>query len=210
MKIYFARHGESQANLLHVISNRSLPHGLTHQGRKQAEGLVAYLKQSTINRIYSSPVPRAVETSYIVAKSLGLTYEIVDALREVDCGILEGRSDKAAWQQWQELHDAWLIEKKWSFCMEGGESFHQVCQRFIPFIQELVNKYASTADGILCISHGGIYRLMLPLVIKNLDETLMSRYGFGYTSCLVAEVQIHGLVCVAWNGEPINVESTFD
>ena len=204
MKIYIARHGESQANLLHVISNRSLPHGLTNRGREQAEALADNLKEATITHIFSSPVPRAVETSAIVAKSLGLTYEVVDALREVDCGVLEGKSDQIAWQQWQELHEAWVIEKKWVVCMEGGENFYQVCQRFIPFIQELVNKYATTAVGILCISHGGIYRLMLPLIMKNIDETLISRYGFGYTSCVVADVQTHGLTCVAWNGQPID------
>ena len=115
MKIYFARHGESQANLLHMISNRSLPHGLTHLGHEQAEALADHLKEATITHIFSSPVPRAVETSAIVAKSLGLTYEVVDALREVDCGVLEGRSDQIAWQQWQELHHAWLIEKSGLF-----------------------------------------------------------------------------------------------
>jgi len=123
---------------------------------------------------------------------------------EVDCGVLEGKSDQAAWQQWQDLHHAWLIENKWAFCMEGGENFYQVCQRFIPFIQELINMYATTAGGILCISHGSIYRLMLPLIIKNIDEKLISKYGFGYTSCIVAEVQAQGLSCVAWNGQPID------
>ena len=175
MKIYFARHGESQANLLQVISNRSLPHGLTNKGREQAAALANCLKEATITRIFSSPVPRAEETSAIVAKSLGLAYEVVDALREVDCGVLEGKSDQAAWQQWQELQHAWLIEKKWAFCMEGGENFYQVYQRFIPFIQELINMYATTAGGILCISHGSIYRLMLPLIINNIDERLISR-----------------------------------
>jgi len=33
MKLYFARHGESEANTLGVISNRGLKHGLTDTGR---------------------------------------------------------------------------------------------------------------------------------------------------------------------------------
>ncbi len=37
MRIYLIRHGESQANLLHEISNRGLRHGLTPKGREQAE-----------------------------------------------------------------------------------------------------------------------------------------------------------------------------
>ena len=41
MRIYFARHGESEANLLHVFSNRGVKHGLTARGRAQAETLAA-------------------------------------------------------------------------------------------------------------------------------------------------------------------------
>ena len=37
MRILFARHGESQANRLHEISNRGLRHGLTKAGRWQAQ-----------------------------------------------------------------------------------------------------------------------------------------------------------------------------
>ena len=92
MRIYFARHGESQANLLHEISNRGLRHGLTRKGREQAEGLARRLQGIPIATIYSSPVLRAIETSVILAHRLDVDYEVTEALREYDCGILEGRS----------------------------------------------------------------------------------------------------------------------
>jgi len=91
MRIYFARHGESQANLLHEISNRGLRHGLTRKGREQAVALAQRLQHRPIAHIYSSPVLRAIETSVILANRLEVDYEITDALREYDCGILEGR-----------------------------------------------------------------------------------------------------------------------
>ena len=47
----------------------------------------------------SSPVLRAIEASVIVANRLDVEYEFVDALREFDCGILEGRIDEAACQR---------------------------------------------------------------------------------------------------------------
>jgi broad specificity phosphatase PhoE len=203
MKIYFVRHGESQANLLHTISNRGLPHTLTQKGRNQAEVLANQLRGTKITHIYSSPVLRAIETSAIVAQRLELSYVVVDALREYDCGVLEGRSDEAAWRQWQDLHGAWVIQKKWDECIEGGENFHEVHQRFVPFIHQLVSHYASTTDEILCVSHGGIYSVMLPIVVKNVNQTLITKYGLGYTSCVVAEFQAEGLICVAWNGHAI-------
>jgi broad specificity phosphatase PhoE len=36
MKLYVTRHGESEANILHIISNRDLPHPLTKKGSLQA------------------------------------------------------------------------------------------------------------------------------------------------------------------------------
>jgi broad specificity phosphatase PhoE len=98
MRIYFTRHGESQANLLHEISNRGLRYGLTRKGREQAVTLAHRLQDSPITHIFSSPVLRAVETSVILANRLDLDFEVVEALREYDCGILEGRSDEAGWQ----------------------------------------------------------------------------------------------------------------
>jgi broad specificity phosphatase PhoE len=207
MRIYFARHGESQANLSHTISNRGLPHRLTKKGREQAEALANQLNGVHITHIFTSPVPRAVETSAIVAQRLELTYTVVDALREYDCGILEGRSDEAAWQKWQELHDLWVFQNKWDRRIDGSESFLEVQQRFIPFIQGLVSQFASTTAQILCISHGGIYSVMLPLVVKNLDQALITKYGFGYTSYVVVECLPEGLSCVEWNGVPVEIPS---
>jgi len=118
MKIHFARQGESQANLLHEISNRGLRHGLTPRGRAQAVALAQNLHPLSIGHIYSSPVLRALETSIILSTHLELDYEVVDALREYDCGLAEGRSDEKGWQMWRELFDAWTIHKRWERCIE--------------------------------------------------------------------------------------------
>lgn len=48
MRLIFARHGESQANVERIISNRALPHGLTAKGRAQAETLALRLDVCTI------------------------------------------------------------------------------------------------------------------------------------------------------------------
>jgi broad specificity phosphatase PhoE len=205
MRIYFARHGESQANLLHEISNRGLRHGLTRVGREQAVALAGQLGDQCITHIYSSPLLRAIETTIILAERLELDYEVVDALREYDCGIAEGRSDAGAWRLWQELFDAWLVDGRWEQRSEGGESFYDIRERFVPFIKELVNRYGNTEAGILCVSHGAVYCAMLPQVLKNLDNRQIVDHGFGHTSCLVAEWRPAGLYCVEWNGHAIEV-----
>ena len=204
MRIHFARHGESQANLLHEISNRGLRHGLTRNGREQALSLAAQLEGDPIARIYSSPVLRAIETSVILANRLGVEYEVTDALREYDCGILEGRSDEAAWQGWRELHDAWTVHGRWEQRSEGGESFYDIRARFEPFIHGLAERHAGTDVEFVCVSHGGIYSVMLPIVLKNVNRDMIAQHGgFGYTSCVVAELRPDGLLCVEWDGERV-------
>ena len=200
MRIYFTRHGESQANVLHQISNRGLVHPLTPKGREQAVALADKLRDRAITRIYSSPVLRAIETSIIVADRLNLEYEVMDALREYDCGIAEGRSDAAAWQMWQELFNDWVVHKRWERRIEGGESFYDIRNRFVPFIEHLVTQYGDTDASLLCVAHGGVYWMMLPLVLPNVDNDLMEKHGFPNTTCIVSELGPDGLRCIEWDG----------
>ena len=203
MKIYFARHGESQANILHEISNRGLRHPLTTRGREQAAVLAGRLQGLPILRIYCSPLLRALETAMMLATRLSLDYEVVDALREFDCGIAEGRSDAGAWKHWQGAVDAWILRRNYEHRIDGGESFHDIQNRFVPFIERLVREYGSTSAHILCVGHGGLYWLMLPLVIRNVSYDLFTQYGIEFTSCFVADYHSEGLYCVEWNGRPV-------
>jgi broad specificity phosphatase PhoE len=126
-------------------------------------------------------------------------------LREYDCGILEGRSDEAGWQLWQELFDAWVKHKQWERRIEGGESFYEVQDRFVSFIDNLIQQYQHTGANLLCVGHGGLYWMMLPLVLKNVDtEYISKRHGFDYGTLIVSEWSPEGLVCTEWNGVGIN------
>ena len=205
MRVYFARHGESQANTAHEISNRGLKHPLTQAGREQASLLAHKLQGQSITHIYSSPVLRAIETSVVVAHHLGVEYEVNEALREYDVGHLEGRADKEAWKLWQGLFDDWAKGQRWEQRIEGGESFYDVKNRFVPFIEGLIQQYQRTEAHLLCIAHGGLYWMMLPLVLRNIDtDFLYKQQGFPYTAIIVSELTPAGLVCVEWNGTKIS------
>ncbi len=203
MKIFFARHGESQANLLHIISNRRIAHGLTDVGRKQAARLAEKLQKQSIIYIYSSPVLRAVQTARIISNRLGLTFEEADGLREFDCGVAEGRSDAQAWQLWQAEYDAWAFKHDYTHQIEGGESFQDIQDRFLGFIAGLIKAYSDTSSEIVCISHGGILSVMFPWVMRNVTPAVILKYKFNYTACIVAEYQPGGLQCVEWDGHPV-------
>ncbi|MFN8487484.1 MAG: histidine phosphatase family protein [Caldilineaceae bacterium] len=203
MKIYFARHGESQANVLHEISNRGLRHGLTRKGREQAAALAHKLQDLNITHIYASPVLRAIETCVIVANRLDVDYTVVEALREYDCGIAEGRADEEGWQLWKTLFDDWTLHKRWERRIPEGECFHDLQARFVPFIEHLINHYGATDANLLCLAHGGLYCMMLPLVLRNVDQATVLELGFAYAACIVAEARPEGLICIEWNGSKL-------
>ena len=41
---------------------------------------------------------------------------------------------------------------------------------------------------------------MLPLVLPNVNNDMMSKYRFDHTTCIVAELGLNGLHCVEWGG----------
>jgi broad specificity phosphatase PhoE len=202
MKLYFVRHSESEANLLNEFSNRGLKHGLTEKGKQQAHALAQSLLSVPVVALFSSPLSRARQTAEIVAHALGIAYQVTDALREFDCGILEGKSDAASWQAYWQLSEAWLSRQEWEQRLEQGESFVDIQQRFVPFVDQVLHAYGTSASAIVLVGHGGTYRCMLPLVLRNIDFRFSVEHGMSHTAAIVAELTPEGLVCLAW-GETI-------
>jgi broad specificity phosphatase PhoE len=200
MKLYFVRHGESEANLLHEISNRGQKHGLTPQGREQGATLASRLASCNITQLFTSPLLRATQTADILADALGLPYQITDALREYDCGMLEGNSDDATWERYRQLRRDWIDHHHWEARIEQGESFHDMQQRFVPFIQPLLQQTDSSTGAIVFIGHGGLYACMLPLILQNVSFAMAATYPFPNTAYVFAESRNRILVGLEWCG----------
>lgn len=198
MKLYFVRHGESEANVLKVFSNRGLRHGLTHKGQQQAQVLAQALRGVPVTGLFSSPLLRARQTAEILAQALGLTYQVTDALREFDCGLLEGKSDDASWQRYRQLSEAWLNQQAWDQRIEQGESFVDIQKRFVPFVNQVLDTYRTSTEAVVLVGHGGTYRCMLPLVIRNIDFRFSVEHALSHTAAIVAERTPTGLVCLTW------------
>jgi broad specificity phosphatase PhoE len=202
VKILFARHGESEANLLNEFSNRGFKHGLTEKGEAQALALAQKLGRLSVSRVFSSPLMRAVQTAEILARALDVPYEIVDALREYDCGVLEGKSDATSWAEYQQVLEEWIIHRRWESCIEGGESFVEIKGRFMPFIEDLMARHGDSEEVIVLVGHGGLYRCMLPLVLENIDFSFALRHPLKSAEYVEARSRGKDLVCVSWLGEP--------
>lgn len=198
MKLYFIRHGESEANTRRVISNRESPLGLTDLGREQANILAESLKDIPITAIFSSPVLRARQTADILSQSLRRPYQVTEALREYDCGVLEDQSDDASWELHRGFYEDWTLHHNYLRKPDGGESFLEIRDRFLPFIKSLTLDGLHTNHHVLFVGHGGLFQLMLPLLLTNIDNVFVRSHGIEHTDSVIAEQQSAGLVCLQW------------
>ena len=202
MRILFARHGESEANVQQIISNRDLPHKLTGVGVAQASALAARLVNENVKTIVASPILRAQETAAIVAERLGVSVTTSSALREFDCGMMEGRGDDAAWVAHQAVTQAWDEAQTYDQrILPDGESFNDMKARFVPFVSELAIQNANRSGAILLISHGALLHQMLPLALSNVDRIFTQQHPLGNCDLVIAHPQNEQLVCTDWAGK---------
>jgi 2,3-bisphosphoglycerate-dependent phosphoglycerate mutase len=206
VKLYFVRHGESEANTRHVISNGRSTFGLTPRGQKQAQALAEHIGSIPFKTLYSSPILRARETADILSRAIGISYQVTEALREYDCGILEEKDDEESWRYHRQYFEDWVLHKNYTSKPEGGECFLDIQNRFVPFIEELANASLAEDDNFLLVGHGGLYLLMLPLVLTNVDHSFATSHGIGNAEYILAKRESTGLVCVQW-GEHILVDA---
>ena len=201
MKVIFARHGESEANVARIISNRDLPHGLTALGRQQTLLLADDLRNENITVLYCSPIHRARETAQLIGAQLHLTPVIADGLREPDRGFVEGRSDDEAWRIHDDVARRWLIEHEHDARLVGGESFNDIRARFTAFVDELIARHGNTNDVVLCIAHGSVLMMMLPLLLSNVPVGFPWTRSFPNCATVVTTYDAGDFNCLSWCGE---------
>lgn len=89
--IYIIRHGQTDLNVKQVLQGRS-DYPLNAAGLAQAEEVAGHFRawNITFDRVYSSPLQRAVQTANCIAKDAELLIE--ERLIEMDYGPYEGMS----------------------------------------------------------------------------------------------------------------------
>lgn len=204
--LIFVRHGESEANLLHVFSNRGLKHGLTADGRVQALELAHRLAGASVDRIYTSPLLRAVQTAQVLSRRLGVDAAPAEALREYDVGAYEGSDDPAHWREYDEVLGAWMLAREWDRRVGGGESYHDIRRRFAPFVEQVTAMSGVT----VLVGHGGLYRCMLPVVLANVTAAFALAHPLANTQQVVAVPHRGAVACSAWGSIAIDPEAVLD
>ena len=200
---YWVRHGEYLANVARQFSHRKLDHELTERGRAQARQAAEFLAGQHIGDgpVYVSPLKRAIMTGEIIAERLQRPLVMVEELREIDVGALEGRSDPEA------LDLFWGVVQSWRDGDRGrrfpeGEDHHGMTGR----IQRALERIRSAGPGPhVVVAHAGLLRAGFAHL---LDEPFAMRIAIPNCSVSRLEVDgngVHRFAYVArgdWVGEP--------
>ena len=88
--IYIVRHGQTEGNKAKVLQGRGSNHPLNKTGMQQAELVHRWFadRRIRLDRVYSSPLLRAIQTARIIAGEAELVTD--ERLREMDYGPFEG------------------------------------------------------------------------------------------------------------------------
>ena len=164
MKIYFARHGQTDWNTLRKVQGTTdIP--LNENGIAQAHLLCKNLEENEISfeKIYTSYQARAVKTAQIVDEHFHTGYEIVKGLEEMNLGLFEGHTWDEILSLYSAEHKQWLLNKRYNRS-PGGESYQMVMERLFKALDYILGKHDPSSDkNLLIISHGAVIMTLLAM-----------------------------------------------
>ena len=155
--IYLVRHGETELNVKRVLQGRS-DYPLTETGVKQAQEVADWFRDQGVvfDRVYSSPLTRAMQTARII---VGDGTEIIpeERLLETDYGPYEGCSLSDPAPELRYFFEDFINHP----APEGMEQLSQVIERVGAFLDELRDEPGTILLSTHAIAlKGGLEHLM--------------------------------------------------
>jgi probable phosphoglycerate mutase len=165
-RVLLVRHGQTDWN----IEGRwqgALPVGLNDIGREQAKALAHYLASRKIGSIYTSDLPRALDTATEIGNRQGINPQIDVRLQEFNLGIFQGLTR-------EEIKERYPIQYRdfeadyWDYNVTDGESRRELQARAYQAFEHIV-AHASGPEVVI-VSHGGTIRMLLLKLFEGAAE----------------------------------------
>jgi probable phosphoglycerate mutase len=161
--------------------------GLSTEGWRQAECLATWLGDERIDAVYSSPMNRARETAFPLARLLGIEVAVRDGLTEWDRGLdyyLPMEEQKATG------HSDWqtLVNRDWTAMPVDVFAFRDGVTATIDAIAE-----AHPAEIVAVVCHGGVINAYVSGVLGLADPLFFEPVYSGFTRVLVSRSGVRSL-----------------
>lgn len=153
--IYLVRHGHSTANAKAILAGRDFKVSLSKIGVKQSISVASELKSRKFDSIYSSPLPRCLETlKPLITNTKGAKIENLDGVIEMEYGDWSGKKlvTLARNKLWKVIQNRPSMVR-----FPNGESFLEMQTRAMESIQSV----AKPGAEILICSHGDVIKAII-------------------------------------------------
>lgn len=187
-KLLLIRHGQSVGNADGKFGGH-LPIPLSPRGRREAEATARALSAEKFDAIYSSDLPRAVETAMPLARLTGLDVEPAEAFRERSVGVMEGLTFEEAAKKHPDQYGA-LLRRDFEHVILGGESYRQMLDRASQKLDEAI---ATHRGGRIAIfSHTGTICILTLHVMGALDAPELRPVWITTANCGITRIDVRG------------------
>jgi probable phosphoglycerate mutase len=161
MELVLVRHAEPTKKARGRCYGR-LDVELSDRGRAQCEQLAARLSEEPVAAVVSSPRLRARYTAWAIAERHGLAVSVLDELRELDFGELEGHTYAEIASSHPDLYARWM-QAPTSVRFPGGEGYADLHARVVDVVSRLRAAYAGRL--VVAVTHAGVVRAVLAEVL---------------------------------------------
>lgn len=185
MRVYLTRHGLTEWNVekrMHGHKNANL----TDEGIEGAKKLGKRLGNIEFDCIYSSPLPRALDTAKYIRGDKDTEIVISDFLKEINFGKWEGMLEvDAEKDNPEEFYNLW--NKPESFePVEGGEKIEEVIERVKTWFFGILQ--GSQDENILIVTHGVVKRAFYTFLKNKKVENFWDDPHISNTSLTVIDI----------------------
>jgi len=175
--IVFVRHGETDWNRERRVQGSHGP-PINDAGKEQAKGLARLLWEVPLSAIYSSALPRAIDTAAYVAGPHSLSVITDPRLNEIHHGAWEGLAES-------ELPDLDLY-RRWredpsSCSLPGAEPLEAVQERAVAAMRDIVGQHLER-DGLIAVVSHQIVLALLKCYILDRPWSQIRRNALGVAS----------------------------
>jgi probable phosphoglycerate mutase len=164
------RHGQAENNVSRTLVGRHIESHLTSQGKDQVADVSKQLKTIPIDKVYVSPVIRAMETAQIVCETLGMSYEVDERLYEIELGKLVGMNYEEVTTKYGDLFLRFYAEHDPILDSFGVEPFAAVKQRIKSLLDDALKKHEDS--NVLMVTHLDPIKAALATLLDLKPEAL--------------------------------------
>lgn len=157
MKLYITRHSKTIWNQEMRLQGWQ-DSKLTSQGINDALELKKELATIHIDKVYTSPLSRALETTKILFEE----YEIDDRIKEMNFGDFEGK-EIAKIKNTTEYINLWQHPQD-DVKLPNGETYLEVKTRLNDFLDDIYKKHSN--ESVFITIHGMLYVILMSIILE--------------------------------------------